>query len=222
MSAVPAYNPAPALGEGIFTVRDVADILNLPPAKVRHWLNTYWDGRFGSYSWKTDNSKAVNFSTLIEFYVTLQLHEQGIPNREIFKAHKSLSKHFKTPFPFAQQDILDALHCDGKKLFIETNDGIISADGTRQLNLDIIRAFIRNIEFGADKMPAKLYPRGKENAVVVDPTRQFGHPVLNDTNVYPETVYNMYLAEEPLAFIAYSYQLTEKEVNDAIEYCRAA
>lgn len=222
MSLNTTHSPVPTIGEGIFTLRDVADILDLSPGKVRHWLNTYWDGRFGQYSWKTNNSKAVNFSTLIEFYVTLQLHEQGIPNREIYQAHQSLSKYFKTPFPFAKQDILDALHCDGKKLFIETEFGIVSADGTQQLNLDIIRAFIQNIEFGPDKMPAKLYPRGRENAVVVDPTRQFGHPVINNTNVYPETVYNMHLAEESLAFIAFSYQLTEKEVNDAIEYCKAA
>lgn len=222
MKVIKMNHPAPAIGEGIFTTRDVSHILGLPKAKVRRWIKDYWDGRFGQYSWTIDRSKAVNFSTLIEFYVTLQLNEQGIENKQIFKAHQQLSEIYNTPYPYANEDILDALRCDGKKLYLETSEGIISMDGSKQLNLNIIQAFIENLEFGKNKLPSKLYPKGKKSAVVVDPERQFGHPVINDTNVYPETVYQLYLAKEPIPFIAFTYQLTEKEVNDAIAYCKAA
>ncbi len=214
--------PVPIIGEGIFTIEDMSNILGLPKAKIRRWLKQYWDGRFGKYSWSVHKSKAVNFATLIEFYMTLQLSEQGVRNKQIFKAHEQLSKIYNTQYPFANQKILEALHCDGKKLFLETEEGIVSMDGSRQLNLELIKAFIKNVEFGENKLPSKLYPKGKEKAIVVDPKRQFGHPVINNTNVYPETVYNLYLAKEPIPFIAFTYQLTEKEVNDAIEYCKAA
>ncbi len=222
MKIVKIEPPTPSLGEGIYTPRDISEILGIPIAKVHRWIRNYWDGRFGQYSWSVDKSKAVNFSTLIEFFVTLQLNEQGIQNKHIFKAHQQLSEIFNTPYPFANQDILGALRCDGRKLFLVTNDGIVSMDGSKQLNLKLIKAFINKIEFGKDKLPSILYPKGKQNAIVVDPKRQFGHPVINNTNVYPETVYNLFLAKEPIPFIAYTYQLTVKEVKDAIEYCKAA
>lgn len=215
-------SPGPSLGEGIFTTRDISAILGLPVPTINRWLRTYWDGRFGDYSWKVQKSKAVNFSTLIEFYVTLQFSEQGISTRNIFKAHEELAKIYETKFPFANSEILDQLKCDGKKLFLETEKGIISMDGSKQLNLKLIKAFIKNIEFGKDKLPSKLYPNGKERSITVDPQRQFGHPVISDTNIYPETIYNLYLAGEPIPFIAFTYQLTEKEINDAIEFCKAA
>lgn len=214
--------PSPSIGEGIFTTRDIANILGIAPAKTRRWLNHYWDGRFGKYSWKINNSKAVNFATLIEFYITLQLNEQGIPNKNIFKAHHELSSLFDTKYPFAHQDILDDIRCDGKQLFLKTKFGVISIDGSKQLNLKFIKAFFKNLDFGDDKLPSKLYPMGKRKSIVVDPKRQFGHPVINKTNIYPETIFNLFKAGESTKFIAFTYRLTEKEVKDAIGYCQQA
>lgn len=222
MSTTKSGIPCPTIGEGIFTTRDIANILDLDPNKTRRWLNHYWDGRFGNYSWKINNSKAVNFSTLIEFYITLQLSEQGIPNKNIFKAHSELSDIFDTAYPFARQEILDNLRCDGKQLFLNTANGVISIDGSKQLNLNFIKAFFKNLEFGEDKLPSKLYPKGKNKAIVVDPKRQFGHPVIKNTNIYPETIFNLFKAGESPKFLAHTFSLTKKEITDAIEYCEAA
>lgn len=64
------------LGSGIFTVSDIAEILDLKASKVRYWLKEYWDGIFAEqsqqqYSWGA-GVKAVNFYTLIEFFVYYQ------------------------------------------------------------------------------------------------------------------------------------------------------
>mgnify|MGYP006915293802 CR=1 FL=1 len=62
------------LGSGIFTVSDIATILNLKYFKVYKLLNEYWDNRFATqlgqkYSWSVHNTKAVSFHTLVEFYI---------------------------------------------------------------------------------------------------------------------------------------------------------
>lgn len=56
------------LGAGIYTISDMSILLRLPQAKVRRYLNQYWDERLGkdlfddTYSWSVRNNiKAVNF-----------------------------------------------------------------------------------------------------------------------------------------------------------------
>ena len=49
------------IGNGIFTIRDISKILNLPYHKVTFWLNNYWDGELGAeyknvYSWTVKKS----------------------------------------------------------------------------------------------------------------------------------------------------------------------
>ena len=40
-------------------------------------------------------------------------------------------------------------------------------------------------------------------------------------NIFPETLYNHYKAGDPVVYISYVYELTEKEVQDAIDYMAA-
>jgi hypothetical protein len=108
------------IGNGIYTVPDVARILQLPYHKVNKWLNEYWDGKLGQafkgkYSWRVDSTRAVGFHTLIEFYVMMQLSDAGVTPNQILKAHGELAKEFKTIFPFAQKQVIDNISTDGKK-----------------------------------------------------------------------------------------------------------
>lgn len=216
-----------SLNNGIYTIPDIAKILNLPYQKVRHWVNCYWDGRLGkefkkTYSWSIDRSKAVNFHTLIEFYILIQLGEMGISTHAVLQAHKELSVFFKTMYPFADRRVLEKMTTDKKKLMIEQDEKLISLDGTRQINLDFMRTFFKHIEFGEDHLVSKFWPRGKENSICVDPRRQFGHPVVDNTNIFPETLCNLYKGGEKIDFIASLYELDTRLVKDAIHYCNAS
>ena len=133
------------LGSGIFTVADIASILNLKYSKVYILLNEYWDNRFASqlgqkYSWSIHNTKAVSFHTLVEFYIFFQLKEVGVTTHQILSAHEELSEHFNTPFPFAISHIINRMKCFGRKIVFEiSDDEIINLDTTKQLNLNFIK-----------------------------------------------------------------------------------
>ncbi len=215
------------LGNGIYTVSDMAKILRLPYAKVYRWLNEYWDGELGkafesNYSWTVNNSRAVGFHTLVEFYVMMQFARAGVRTREVLNAHKMLSEDLDTHFPFAQKKVLENIRTDRRKIFLNENGRIITLDMTRQLNLSFIHLFCKNLEFDKELLAARFWPLGKNKNIVVDPKRQFGHPVVGNTNIYPETLYNLYKAGEPEKFLAFTYEISEQEVKDAIEYCMAA
>ncbi len=216
------------LGLGIFTVPDLADILNIKYYKVSRLLNEYWDSRLASqfkskYSWKVDQNKAVGFHTLVEFFIFYQFKEVGVSTRNILKAHQELGEIYSTPFPFAQSHILKGINCFGKKIVFEiATDQYIDLDSTKQLNLKFIRDFTKKLEFDRDNLAERLYPMGKTSSIVVDPKHKFGQPTIKGTNLYPETIYNLHRAKESKRFIASSYDISLKQVNDAIEYCKKA
>ena len=206
------------LGEGIYTVADISEILQLPTSKVRRWLRAYWN----QYSWTIDRSVAVNFQALVEFYVLYHLGEAGIKTQEVMKAKTALSKWFNTPFPFAQKKIVENIRSDQYRIYLEFEGHIVSLDGTKQLNLEFIRQFFLKLDFDNQAIALRFWPRGKEKNIVVDPQRQFGHPIIDKTNIYPETIYGLYQGGETIPFICSAYDLAEKDVQDAIEYCKAA
>ena len=214
------------IGNGIYTLPDLASILNLEYHKVQRLVNEYWDKRLANnfskkYSWSLGKNKAVSFHTLVEFYIFYQLKESGVSTQRILKAHKDLSEMFKTPFPFAKSEILNGINSFGKKIVFELTHGdIIDLDSTKQLNLKFIKSFMKKLDFDNNNLAERLYPLGKENSVIVDPKHQFGQPTINGTNLFPETIYNLHINKESKKFIAYSYEISIKQVSDAIEYCK--
>ncbi|TVQ09164.1 MAG: DUF433 domain-containing protein [Balneolaceae bacterium] len=222
-----AFTQQPTLGEGIFTPSEIAKFLKLPTGKVNRWVNSYWDGDFASktghgYSWKKNDSKAVNFLTMVELLIMASLSEQGARTTEIVKAHKVLADRYNVVYPFAMNKVISNIYTDGKKVYLDDGGYIINLDGTDQINLEFVKQLFNNLDFGIDDLASRYWPMGKDNSVVVDPERKFGHPVINETNIYPETIYGMVQAGDPPAFIASLYNLTGKEVEDAIAYCSAA
>lgn len=215
------------INNGIYTLPEVSKILRLPYYKVNRWINAYWDDQLGSalqsrYSWTINNSKAISFHTLIEFYILILLAEAGIATKTVLQAHLELSKRYNTAFPFAQKAILDGIRTIGKKVYFENEEGIIALDGTKQFKLEFIKVFFHNLDFDNGLIASRFWPMGRDRSIIIDPTRQFGHPVIGATNIYPETLFNLFLAGEPIDFIAFTYEIEKSLVIDAIEFCKAA
>jgi Protein of unknown function (DUF433). len=214
------------LGFGIYTVPDISRLLNFKQAKVRRYLEEYWDERMGrelfqdTYSWSADGRvRAVNFYVLIELFTFFRLQEHGVKTNTILKARNHISKEMNVPYPFASAGVLT----DGKKIWYEFQDSIINADGTRQTNfIQIIRDFVEKVDFGENKLAEHFFPDGRGSSVIVDPHHQFGQPIINGTNVNAEILFSMYQSGEPLQSIGILYDLTEKEVNDAIRFFKPA
>lgn len=207
------------LGYGIYTIPDAAFILGLPASKVRRWMNEFWDQRIGKeiderYSWGEGRDKATNFYTLIEFYVFYQLREMNISTKKILSVHKEMREMLDTPYPFASAKVLT----DGKSILFKMEDEtIVHADRSRQIALkEIIESFCKKIEFSSSDMADRFYPIGKDKHIIVDPHHQFGQPIIEDTSILAETVYDFYKAGETVQFLIKLYNLSEVEVMDAI------
>jgi uncharacterized protein (DUF433 family) len=211
------------LGNGIYSIPDLALILQLPQQKVRRWLNNFWDLRLGNkyegrYSWGNGREKATNFLTLIEFYVFYQLRENKVSAKTILEAHELMAQQLNTPYPFASAEVLT----EGRNIFYTLQDGTtLYADKSRQIVIKkAIESFCRKIEFSNEKLAKRYWPLGKNHEIVVDPQHQFGQPVINGTNINASVIYSMYESGEPISAIGILYDLTERQVNDAIAFCK--
>lgn len=215
------------LGNGIFTINDISQILRIPYQKVNLWITKYWDGELGQayeqdYSWKIADTKAVGFHTLVEFYVMVQFAEAGVTTRQVLNAHKELAKAFNTNFPFATKEVLNNISTDGKKIFLFKNGDTITLDGTKQLNLAFIQMFFKKLDFDNDNIASKFWPLGKQKDIVCDPHHKFGQATIDGTNIQAEAIYRMYLSKEPITFIAELYEISVSEANHAVDFYKTA
>lgn len=211
----------PKIGEGIFLIRDVSEILLLPYSKVRYWLIEFWEGKFSTtyrYSLGSKDNRSVNFYTLIEFYTFYQLRVRGLSSQKIQKLHSRLSKELNTPYPFAR-----TIHTDGKSVWYEALGELIKADGKLQLDLrHILEPFLDRIHFGANGLAEKYYPLDNSKNVVIDPRHQFGAPTITGTNIKSLVINDFYKSGESVEGICGLYNLTESQVLDAIRYYQRA
>ena len=223
-----ALQTKPLLGKGIFTIPDIALILGIPYPKVLRWINSFWNDKLGSnygysYSWNVDLTKAVNFYTLIELYTFYQLSEAGVSTKEILNSHEILSNQFLTPYPFATKSVLDSIKTDGRKvLFEKANGEIYTLDVSKQFKISFIKEFYKNLDFNSDSLVIRFWPNGKGKSIVCDPTHKFGQPIIDGTNIQSESIYRMFLAKEPINFIASLYEVPVIQVKDAIEFHKNA
>lgn len=222
-----AFENKPQLGHGVYTLREVAHILQLPYTKVHRWIKEYWDGKLGrdfqaQYSWMIEGSRAVSFHTVVELYVMIQLAEEGVKTSEVLIAHQKLSESYQTRFPFAQKQVIEEIQTDGRFIFWKRGEDIISLNGSDQFNMEIIKLYFKKLDFDEGEVVSRLWPMGKGNSVVIDPARKFGHPIIEGKNIYPETIFEHFKAGDPIAYIAHIYQITEKEAKDAISFCKQA
>ncbi|MBU0560497.1 MAG: DUF433 domain-containing protein [Bacteroidetes bacterium] len=215
------------LGFGIYTIPDISRLLKIERRKVTRYISEYWDENQGkklfsdTYSWTINKrNKAVNFYVLIELFTFFELQKRGVKAKTILKARRSISKELSIEYPFASSKLLT----DGKNIWYRFQDDIVNADGTSQTNfIQIIECFATMVDFFDDSFLARqFWPFGRNSSIVVDPHHQFGQPVINGTNINAEVIYSMFRSGEPTSALAVLYGLTEKEIDDAINFCRTA
>ena len=214
------------IGQGIYTAADAARILKMPYPKANYWFKYYAKQKLSLtaeyiYHFPLRAIIAVNFLTLIEMYVFYILKENGVKTSKIVKAHTIMSNFSRTPYPFAKEDIY--INSNKKSLLFGGDDQLITADEHLQTVLiQGLKLFIDKVQFNDERIANKFYPLGKDKTIVVNPENQFGQPIIEGTNILTESIYNLSVGGDSHEFIANLYDISLKNVEDAIEFAKAA
>ena len=211
------------LGEGIYTSSDVANILKISKTRARYLINQYLGKKFRNqqsfkYKIETNGSYSVNFFALIEIFVFEKFRDLNVSANKVIKFHDYLSETFDSHYPFAMTSFL----VSGRDLYFKIQDDWVSGDEKLQIGLkDIIEFLGDKIQY-EEGIASKYFPLGKGKSIVVDPEYRFGQPVLNNTNLLVENLYDLYLAEDKdLKYVAELYDISERQMKDVIEYMAA-
>jgi len=208
------------IGKGIYTISDMSKIFRIPKSKVRYMFNSYIRDKFEKAAdyrfFFGDKYKFVDFQTLIHLYIFFELKERGISYRDIFKLYEFSVKDQGTHYPFTNHI---KLYTQGKSILVEQKDGIIyTGDNKKQVYIsEIIKPLSKKIEY-TDNEITKFFPLGRKKSIVINPSIRHGAPTINGTRINAKSIYQLHEAGEKHTIISNMYNLSKKQIKDAVEF----
>ena len=218
------------LGKGIYPLSTAAKILKMNSRKMRRWINGYSykknlecrsiEPLFSTEFEYDSDELIISFLDLTELLFINSFIEHGISIQKIRKAAINASKMLNTSHPFAFQKMFT----DGKSIFAE----IAQKENDASL-LDLIQkqyqfakiiepTLYECIDFNQLNYAEKWWPLGKSKEIVLDSSRNMGHPILNKYNVRTELIYDLYKTKHSINEIIDWYELDRESIEAAINY----
>ncbi len=214
---------------GIYTVRDAARLTGVSTGRIRRWLRGYrYHSRKKAYAspplwqgqWKPiDHSLALGFLDLIEIRFVDGFLKAGISWRTLRQARERAEELFKVSHPFCTNQFVT----DGREIFVELHretgePSLLDIVRRQQVFAQIINPFLKGLEFAVDSRLLRWWPLGEKRFVVLDPTRNFGRPILDRHGVPTEVLAKAAKAAGSVNEVARWYEVPEQEIQDAVEF----
>jgi len=229
---------AQLIGQGIYSIPEVGQIIHAQPRSIRRWINGYEHSRSKIFSTpvlpskvlKIEGEEVITFQQMIEILFINLFRKYGISMPTIRAAAKQASLDFSTEHPFA----IHQLKTDGKSIFSITRSELerySPDDGDevteRQLLKDLAMGqyviarfaepYFKKIDYGPLEA-VRYWPQGNDRSVVIDPARSFGRPIDSKSGVPTKAVYDMYKAGDDIPTISAWYRMEVAAVADAIDF----
>lgn len=211
------------LGQGVYTLPEVALYTGVPVNTLRNWFIERADrpkDRVFESPWpRIDDSFAVSFVNLIEAYVASFFRENGVKRTDIRKTNRRLKTQLKTLHPFATENLSTHL---GVIIHEETQAGgdkqyteVLS----RQLSIPQFKDGMKRIVYDVNTKLASSWHI--HSGVFISPKIGFGKPVVDGSGVSTFVLGQQYLANHKnVCLVSKLFSVTEASVRSAIEFER--
>ena len=214
---------------GIYPVRDAAQLTGVSTGRIRRWLRGYrYRSRKKAYAspplwhgqWEPiDHSLALGFLDLIEVRFVDAFLKAGVSWMTLRQARERAEELFKASHPFCTNRFVT----DGREIFVELHretgePSLIEIVERQAVFAQIIKPFLRELEFTEGSGLVRWWPLGDKRHVVLDPTRNFGRPIVAQHGVPTEVLASAAKAAGSVAEVARWYEVPEVEIHDAVEF----
>lgn len=215
------------LEAGIYTIPEVAELVNAPQAAVRVWVEGHTgkqdpviDNQLGRVGGKT----AVSFANLMELRFIARFSAAGVGLREIRAIMKEASETLKHPHPFATRTVFKT---DGRKIVadIARRNGLNLIYDLKTKNYEmpsvVMKSFKENVLFDPEGEVMAWTPRPDiAPNVIIHPKFSFGQPILDDSHIPTATIAKTAKVEGNTRFVAEIFEIPEKHVRQAVKFER--
>lgn len=214
------------LETGIFTIPEVAELVNAPQANVRVWV----EGHTGKQSavienqlGRVDGKVAVSFTNLMELRFVATFVSAGVGLREIRKIMDEVRETLAHPHPFATRTVF---RTDGKKIVAEiAKKNGVSIYDLKTKNFEMLSIVMKSLKedvaYDPDGEAISWRPRPKiAPNVIIHPHFSFGKPVLEQSRIPTGTLAQSVKVEGSIGFVADIYEVPESQVREAVKFER--
>ncbi len=212
INEIPAYSCAEA-----------ARYLAIPVTTVRAWIRGQpYQTKSGERFFRRvilpadEETSMLSFGNLIELFVLSSMRRaHRVPLKNIREAIQRTRDTFRTEHPMSDLDLLT----DKTDVFIETFGEYLnlSRGGQIEMKAELADCLLK-IEKDASGIPRKLYPRGVQVRIAIDPRINFGRPSIVGAGIPTEVVYERFSSGEDFDFLATDYRCDKSLIQQAVEY----
>lgn len=209
-----------------YTTGEAAHYLCIPKATISAWVKgtTYTAAGVSKKFHRVielpeKTLPLMSFFNLAEAHVLRALRtDYEIPLPVIRKALDYIRKEFGWERPLIQEKF----RTNGVTLFVERLGKLIDAANPDQTLLPTLTQYLDRIEW-EDEFAARLYPFTRSardstapRAIVIDPSRSFGRPLLDRLGVTTNVIAERYKAGDSIAKLVEEYGGQEADIEEAI------
>lgn len=219
---------------GIYTVPDAARLTGLSQGQVRNWINGYTytaggetkrvDSVIHRQLPKLDDETALGFLDLIEMRVIHELLKKKFSLQAIRVIHSRAQQLFHSQHPFAAKKFRvvgeeTAKKIFAKEVFSDVDDALIDVKNKQYAIDSIVGPHLEDLDFEGE-LARRWWPLKTNRAVVIDPARRSGQPIVTKEGIATKILYDTYLAENSVEAVADWYEVSMESVNGAIVFER--
>jgi len=221
---------ADVLDRELYSVREAARLLRLPPSKLRRWL----DGAKVSgqpyppvIREAPTGSDVVTWAEFVEAGFLAEYRSRRVSLQHMRPMIDAMRRDFHVPYPLARFE--PAIDKPSRQLVLDAQDAVDLPDqlwlvrrvgkrnGYWQTQwADPMRQFLDKVHYNTQAVADRLYPLGKSRRVVIDPAMVFGIPQVK--GVRTETIAEALAESGDEQAIADTWGLELQDVKAAIQW----
>lgn len=201
------------VGQGVYSMSDVAALSGLPVAKLRRWFTS---GKLLTPEHGTFEQKPLlSFLDLVEALVIGQFREHGVSLQAIRRCHERVGRLLKTSHPFANQQ----LQSSGGKLYLSELDGerLVDVEKMQLVFPQVIARYLKKLDYDPSTHIATRWHIAK--GIVVDPEIGFGAPTIEGTGIKAAVLDQAWRSNgRDVALVARWFEVTPEQVQAAVDF----
>jgi uncharacterized protein (DUF433 family) len=212
---------------GIYSVSEAAALVGATERQVRGWVAGYGKGEGplidNELGW-IDGRLAFSFTNLMEVRFISFFTKAGVKLRHIRAILNEAKDLLAVPHPFATNVVFKT---DGRKILaqIARRNGIDDLYDLRSHNYEMEPIVFKSLKEDIEYDPTggiRLWRPRPQTAphVIVHPKFSFGQPILRESRIPTGTLHDAVNAEGSAAAVADQFDLTVKQVQEAVRFER--
>jgi uncharacterized protein (DUF433 family) len=232
MDTTIAPAPRTLFGVGLYTVAEAAGLTGIPAPRIRRWLAGYAHGSRDARSWsdplwtpqlpRIGQDLTLGFRDLMELRFVARFVAAGISLHSVRRALAIGQQAVGDERPFSTT----RFHTGGRTIFLQVSHEVGEPTLIDLLHRQyafhrLVEPSFRDIDFG-EGVAERWWPMSHRSGVVVDPTRNFGHPIVAQHGVPTRTIADAVVVEGSVAKVAKVFDVPVSAVRDALAFERRA